>query len=111
VILNQPELHLHGDVLVPDLAAWRRERLPELPEAAAFELAPDWACEVLSLEVLRLDGAGQRRRESNLSMRLSSIWARSGARRGLGGVPTFFGIISITCSLSTQESLIIDGPI
>ena len=46
--LDEPELHLHGDVLVPDLAGWRRERMPELPEAAAFELAPDWACEVLS---------------------------------------------------------------
>jgi len=48
IILDEPELHLHGDVLGPDLAGWRRERMPELPEAAAFELAPDWACEVLS---------------------------------------------------------------
>jgi Uma2 family endonuclease len=50
VILYEPELHFHGGhVLVPDLAGWRRERMPELPmAAAAFELAPDWACEVLS---------------------------------------------------------------
>jgi len=48
VLLDEPELHLHGDVLVPDLAGWRRERMPELPDAAAFELAPDWICEVLS---------------------------------------------------------------
>jgi Uma2 family endonuclease len=48
IILDEPELHLSGDVLVPDLAAWRRERLPELPHVAAFELAPDWVCEVLS---------------------------------------------------------------
>ncbi len=48
LILDEPELHLHGDVLVPDLAGWRRERMPELPEAAAFELSPDWVCEVLS---------------------------------------------------------------
>ena len=48
IILYEPELHLHGDVLVPDLAGWRRTRMPEMPHAAAFELAPDWVCEVLS---------------------------------------------------------------
>src|SRR6476646_4505786 len=48
VILDEPELHLGEDVLVPDLAGWRRERMPELPRAAFFTLAPDWACEVLS---------------------------------------------------------------
>jgi Uma2 family endonuclease len=44
IILDEPELHLHGDVLVPDLVGWRRERMPELPDATAFELAPDWVC-------------------------------------------------------------------
>lgn len=48
LLLDEPELHLHDDVLVPDLAGWRRERMPELPDAAAFDLAPDWVCEVLS---------------------------------------------------------------
>src|ERR1700729_1449695 len=48
ILLDEPELHLHGDIVVPDLAGWRRERMPELPDAAAFELAPDWICEVLS---------------------------------------------------------------
>jgi Uma2 family endonuclease len=48
IILDEPELHLGGDVIVPDLAGWRRERMPELPDTAAFELAPDWVCEVLS---------------------------------------------------------------
>lgn len=47
-ILDEPELHLHGDVVVPDLAGWRRERMPRLPNVAAFELPPDWVCEVLS---------------------------------------------------------------
>jgi Uma2 family endonuclease len=48
VILDEPELHLGPDVVVPDLAGWRIERMPELPETAYFELAPDWVCEVLS---------------------------------------------------------------
>jgi Uma2 family endonuclease len=47
-ILDEPELHLGADVVVPDLAGWRRERLPRIPDTAAFTLAPDWACEVIS---------------------------------------------------------------
>jgi Uma2 family endonuclease len=47
-ILYEPELHLGRDVLVPDIAGWRREKMTTLPETAFFELAPDWACEVLS---------------------------------------------------------------
>jgi Uma2 family endonuclease len=48
ILLDEPELHLHGNVLVPDIAGWRRERMPELPDATSFELSPDWICEVLS---------------------------------------------------------------
>jgi Uma2 family endonuclease len=48
VIIDEPELHFGKDVLVPDLAAWRRERLPTVPVAAYLTLAPDWVCEVLS---------------------------------------------------------------
>jgi Uma2 family endonuclease len=49
IILFEPELHLRGgNILVPDLAGWRRERMPVRPDAAAFELAPDWICEVVS---------------------------------------------------------------
>ncbi len=51
----EPELHLGRDVLVPDLAAWRRERVPEVPDVVGMELAPDWACEVLSPSTERLD--------------------------------------------------------
>jgi len=57
LLLDEPELHLHGDILVPDLAGWRRERMPELPDASAFELAPDWACEVLSPSTAATDRA------------------------------------------------------
>jgi Uma2 family endonuclease len=55
VILDEPELHLDGDVLVPDLGGWRRERMPEMPHTSAFELAPDWACEILSPSTAALD--------------------------------------------------------
>jgi len=54
-ILFEPELHLGEEVMVPDLAGWRRERMPELPDTAYFTLAPDWACEVLSPSTRRVD--------------------------------------------------------
>ena len=57
LILPEPELHLAADVLVPDLAGWRRERMPVQPDVAAFELAPDWICEVLSPSTGALDRA------------------------------------------------------
>src|SRR5690606_2514566 len=57
LILVEPELHLGSDVVVPDLAAWRRERLPKLPTAAHVEIAPDWACEVVSPSTERIDRA------------------------------------------------------
>jgi Uma2 family endonuclease len=57
VILVEPELHLGADpdVLVPDLAGWRRARMPEVPDVAYFTLAPDWTCEVLSDSTRKLD--------------------------------------------------------
>jgi Uma2 family endonuclease len=55
ILLDEPELHLNGDVLVPDIAGWRRERMPTLPQTSAFELAPDWVCEVLSPSTAAID--------------------------------------------------------
>ncbi len=55
IILIEPELHLGDDVIVPDVAGWRRERLPALPDTAWFDLVPDWACEVLSPSTARID--------------------------------------------------------
>jgi Uma2 family endonuclease len=49
VIIFEPELHLGDDILVPDIAGWRVERLPmEERQGDFFTIAPDWACEVLS---------------------------------------------------------------
>jgi Uma2 family endonuclease len=54
-ILNEPELHLGPHVLVPDIAGWRRERMPVLEAVPAFTLAPDWVCEVISPHTGRID--------------------------------------------------------
>jgi len=54
-LLDEPELHLSEDVLVPDIAGWRRENLPALPDTPAIDLAPDWVCEILSPSTFDLD--------------------------------------------------------
>jgi Uma2 family endonuclease len=57
VILDEPELHVVGQIMVPDLAGWRRERMPEVPSTPYFALAPDWLCEVVSPSTGALDRA------------------------------------------------------
>jgi Uma2 family endonuclease len=55
VILDEPELHLRSDIIVPDLAGWRVERMPEIRDEPFFTLAPDWVCEVLSPRTAKYD--------------------------------------------------------
>jgi len=47
-LLFEPELHLGEDVIVPDFAGWRRDRMPVLPNVVGFTQPPDWVCEVVS---------------------------------------------------------------
>ncbi len=68
-IVFEPELHLGDDIVVPDLAGWRRETMPEYPDAAYCTIAPDWVCEVLSPSTRRLD-QGEKR----------DLYAREGVR-------------------------------
>ncbi len=67
--MMEPELHLGEDVLVPDIAGWRHERMPQIPDVAASTLAPDWVCEVLSPSTRTLD------RKAKLP-----VYAREGVR-------------------------------
>ena len=68
-IVFEPELHLGGDILVPDLAGWRRTTMPDYPDAPYFTIAPDWVCEVLSPSTRNLDLGGKRQ-----------IYAREGVK-------------------------------
>ena len=49
-IIIEPEVHFIRDteVLVPDIAGWRRQRMPDIPRDHRFEVVPDWVCEILS---------------------------------------------------------------
>lgn len=56
IIIDEPELHLGADIVVPDLGGWRVERMPELvDDDPYFTLAPDWICEVLSPRTAKYD--------------------------------------------------------
>ena len=51
-IVDEPEIHLGDDVLVPDVAGWRHDTLPAYPaDAAFFTTPPDWTCEILSVSM------------------------------------------------------------
>ena len=49
-ILDEPEIHFIRDteVLVPDLAGWRRDRMLHLSRDQRIQVVPDWVCEILS---------------------------------------------------------------
>jgi len=56
-IIVEPEVHFIRDVevAVPDLAGWRRERMPSMPDDHRFEIVPDWVCEILSPSTVKKD--------------------------------------------------------
>ena len=55
VILYEPEICMDENILVPDLAGWRKERLPKPPEQNYTTVPPDWICEALSPSTVRID--------------------------------------------------------
>lgn len=61
IFMIEPELHFGRQVVVPDLAGWRRERLTSEPDTAFIETPPDWVCEILSPSTRRLDRGPKRR--------------------------------------------------
>jgi Uma2 family endonuclease len=60
IFMSEPELHFGANVVVPDIAGWRRERLPVMPETAFVETPPDWVCEILSDATERYDRNAKR---------------------------------------------------
>lgn len=55
IVLMEPEVRFGKNILVPDLAGWRRSRMPKMPNIVTVSLAPDWVCEGLSPSTARLD--------------------------------------------------------
>jgi Uma2 family endonuclease len=55
VILVEPEIGLGGNVLVPDLAGWKKDRFPREENTNWISVAPDWICEILSPSTAMVD--------------------------------------------------------
>lgn len=61
-ILAEPGLELEAaPEIVPDLAGWRKTRVPGLPATQAIRVVPDWVCEVLSPSTRAHDQVTKRR--------------------------------------------------
>ena len=69
VFVIEPEIKFGNDILVPDIAGWRRERLPGYPKRNYFEIAPDWVCEILS--------GSTEKRDRSLKKRIYAVGAVS----------------------------------
>ena len=61
IFMSRPELRFGPQVLVPDLAGWRRQRIQTEPRDAFMTTPPDWVCEIVSPATARLDRGRKRR--------------------------------------------------
>ena len=61
IFMVEPELHMGPHVVVPDLAAWRNQRLPHHPATPYIVTPPDWVCELHSLSSDHMDRGPKRR--------------------------------------------------
>lgn len=97
IILFEPELHLGPQVLVPDIAGWRRERMPELPDVAYFELAPDFCCEILSPSTAHFDRV--RKLPTYAEHGVAHVWLVDPAAQTL----EVYSLDGATCRLSSTH--------
>jgi Uma2 family endonuclease len=56
-VVDEPEVHflLDREVTVPDIAGWRKERMPSPPEGHKDQTVPDWVCEIFSPSIKSTD--------------------------------------------------------
>jgi Uma2 family endonuclease len=102
-ILDEPELHLGEDVLVPDVAGWRRERMPAIPKGVAFTIAPDWVCEVLSPATRKLDLTTKR--ESYGAAGVGHLWLVDPLERTLEAFVLRGGAWVLAASLKDADEI------
>lgn len=57
-ILLEPDVRLGPhEIVEPDIAGWRKEKVPVFFDRQPIEIAPDWSCEILSPSTARFDRA------------------------------------------------------
>jgi len=54
VILDEPKILFGSQLLIPDLAGWRKEHFPSIRKGP-YTVGPDWVCEILSPSTRRFD--------------------------------------------------------
>lgn len=102
-ILYEPELHLRRDILVPDLAGWRRETLPAIPDAAFMTVAPNWVCEILSPSTERIDRL--RKLRIYARERVSNLWLVNPIQRTLEIYVLVRGFWSLAATHGGEEAV------
>jgi Uma2 family endonuclease len=96
VIVDEPELRFGSDVLVPDLAGWRRERFSTVPSVAYPTIAPDWVCEVLSPSTEALDRSKKLRIYAREGV--AHVWLVNPILRTLEALALARGALRLTAS-------------
>ncbi|HEY4119508.1 MAG TPA: Uma2 family endonuclease [Byssovorax sp.] len=81
IIIIEPEVHLQGQIVVPDIAGWRRETMAVVPDEAFLSISPDWVCEVLSPSTEKLDRT--RKMRAYAAFGVSHVWLVHPRRRML----------------------------
>ncbi len=90
-IVFELEVHLGADVVVPDVAGWRRETMPDYPDTAYCDIAPDWVCEILSPSTRRLDQTEKRTVYAREGV--SHLWFVDPDAKMPGGLRTLQGAV------------------
>lgn len=102
-IIIEPELHLGEQIVVPDLAGWRRERMPDYPDTPYFTLPPDWVCEILSPSTRRIDL--YKKRPIYARAGVSHLWLIDPAARGLEAFTLRGGEWVLTATLDGEADV------
>jgi Uma2 family endonuclease len=102
-ILDEPELHIGGHILVPDLAGWRKQRMPKLPDTPWFEIVPDWVCEILSPATAKTDRSEKMPIYAGLGV--SYLWLIDPVLQTLETCQLTDGHWLLWCSLKDDDSV------
>lgn len=102
-ILVEPEVHFVRDteVAVPDLAGWRRERMPEIPQDHRFEVVPDWVCEILSPGTAKKDRAIKMPLYARYG--IAHLWLVDPLERTLEAYELREGLWTLLCTLKDDD--------
>lgn len=106
IFLIEVEIKLGEDIVVPDLAGWRRERFPTEQEHNWIPIAPDWVCEVLSPSTVRTDKV--RKMPLYARHNVGHIWLIDPANLTLDAFRLESGRWSLLGSFSENDTVRID---